>query len=243
MKMQFTLKNVTGTDLFNRFAATIEEDGVGHDNEGEWYATLSEDGRTWSTCWSGFTYTIMNPDSPESAVVEYDGAHRGFLAQNLIPEELGGETIHAEVIEGSALERHEVDKFEHTNASLLAEAYGLMQSTRKDFRGRNVLEACFRAIENAREVSRYMARIGIQGDTSWAHAGNGKAFAASNIEDGDPSIFVTCCPGGRQVTVEFSVDVTPPEGYVHPEEHSLTEAADQAKAWLDRLRPVLAIAA
>ncbi len=133
-----------------------------------------------------------------------------------------------------------MDRFVHTDATVLAEAYGLMQRTRKDFGwGRKVLEACFRAIENASEVSRHMADIGLRDDTSWAHAGNGEPFAASNIEDGDPSIFVTCCPGGRQVTVRFPVDVTPPEGYLHPEEHSLTESADQAKAWLDRLLPVL----
>jgi len=239
MRLLYTLKDITGSALLARFAAAINEDGIGHDNEGEWSASLSEDGRTWTTNWSRFTYTIVNPDADEPAVVDYSGGYRGFLSQNLIPEELRGETVHAEVTEGSALERHGVEKFEHTDAKMLAKAYGLMQRTRKDFGGRKVLEACLRAIEGAREVSRHMSRIGIQGDTSWAHAGNGEAFAASNIEEGDPSIFVTCCPGGRQVTVAFSVDVTPPEGYLHPEEHSLTEAADQAKVWLDQLRPVL----
>lgn len=243
MKLVYTLKSISGSALFARFAAAINEDGIGHDNEGEWSASLSENGKVWTTNWSRFTYTIVNPESNDSAIVEYDGGFRGFLAQNLIPDELRGETVHAEVTEGSALERHGVEKFVHTDAALLAEAYGLMQRTKKDFWGRKVLEACLRAIEGAREVSRHMAEIGIQGNTSWAHAGNGKAFAASNIEDGDPSIFVTCCPGGRQVTVEFSVDVTPPEGYLRPEEHSLTEAADQAKAWLDQLRPVLNLAA
>lgn len=238
MKIRFELKNISGKEIFDCFANNIKEEGIGFDPDFNSSASLEEGGTKWRTAWSGFSYKIENPGSDDAAVVVYDGAWRGFLAQNLIPSELSGETRWAEVTEGSALKAHGMDKFLHTEARVLAEAYGLMQKTCRDFCGRKVLGACIRAVEGAQEVSHHLKKMGAK--DSWAVADNtSTAFAPGNIEKGDPVIRVFCCPGGRQVDVEFRVDPTPPDGYVLPHEHSLTEAADQAKAWLDRIRPVL----
>lgn len=239
MKLVYTLKSITGSALFARFAAAINEDGVGHDNEGEWCASLSEDGRTWTTNWSRFTYTIVNPTADENAIVEYDGGFRGFLAQNLIPEELRGETIHAEVTEGSALTKHGVDKFVHTDAALLAEVYGLMQAADKGHPGRdNPFGAAVAAVEAARDISAHMKEMGITDNTSWCRAGNGTGYGGSQRNDRDPSVFVTCCPGGRQVNVEFSLSIS--STYI---ERDRKEVVEQATAWLDRLRPTFDLAA
>ena len=238
MKIRFELTQISGKELSDIFSSSIMEENIGFDPDFNSSASLEEGGTKWRTAWSGFSYKIENPESENPAIVVYDGAWRGFLSQNLIPGELSGETRWAEVTEGSALKAHGMDKFLHTEAGVLAEAYGLMQKTCKDFCGRKVLGACIRAVEGAQEVSLHLEKMG--GKDSWAEAGNvSTAFAAGNIEKGDPVIRVFCCLGGQQVDVEFRVDPTPPDGYVLPHEHSLKEAANKAKAWLDRIRPVL----
>ncbi len=239
MKIQFTLKNTAGSTMFARFAAAINEEGVGYDPDFSSSARLSEDGCTWTTAWSGFAYTILNPTANEPAVIEYDGAFRGFRSQNLLPQEMGGETIHAIVTEGSALERHGVQSFEHTDANLLAQVYGLMQVAEKGYPGRdNPFAAAIAAIEAAREISAHMAEMGIKSDTSWCRAGNGTGYGGSQRNDRDPSVFITCCPGGRQVNVEFSLSLS--STYI---ERDRKEVVEQANAWLDRLRPTFELAA
>jgi hypothetical protein len=238
MKIRFTLANVTGFRLFACFSHAIGTEGVGFDPDFEGTAgsaALSPDGRTWKTAFSGFSYEITNPDSHEPAVVEYVGAHLGFLAQNLLPEELRGPTTAAEVTEGSALEKHGVEKFSHSDATVLASAYRLMQTAHKGHPGRdNPFGAAIAAVEAAREIWSYMLEMGIPQGDSWASAEPGTGHGGSQRNDGDPSVYVVCCPGGRQVKVEFKID--PSSTYL---ERDRKEIVEHAKAWLDRLRPVL----
>lgn len=236
MKLVFTLENISGRALVARFAAAIKEDGVGHDNEGEWSATLSDDGRTWRTNWSRFSYQVINYRSDRPAVVEYDGGWRGFLAQNLIPQELRGETIDAEVIQGSALARHHVDKFVHTDAKVLAEAYGLMQ-TANERNELSPLKVCIAAVEAARKVREHIGSMGLEEKTAGAHTGsNAGGVASCHINAGDPAVYVWCRPGGEYVQLEIKL---------HPwgEQSTAEHVANRAVSWLDRLRPVLRIAA
>lgn len=126
MRVNFTLTGITGRELFSRFSEAIQQENVGWDDMDS--ADLTKDGSTWITAWSGFTYRILNPQEELPAQVEYSGACRGFLTQNLLPEELSGPTSHAEVTEGSVLVRHGVRKFVHPCADDLVRAYGLMQT-------------------------------------------------------------------------------------------------------------------
>ncbi len=239
MKIQFTLKDTTGSALFAHFQVAINEEGVGYESDFNSSARLSEDGCAWTTSWSGFTYTIVNPTAVDPAVVEYEGAWRGFLTQNLIPKELRGETNYAVVTGGSALEKHSVDEFVHHDARTLAEAYGLMQAAAKGYPGRdNPFGAAIAAIEAAKEISSYMAEIGIKDDASWCRADPGTGSGGSQRNDGDPAVFLTCCPGGRQIRTEFQLSLT--TQYV---ERDRLQVVRQAKAWLDRLRPTFDIAA
>jgi len=227
MKIKFVLKDLTGSQLAARFVEAIDEENVGWDDMDN--ARLN--GNTWVTAWSGFAYTILNPESSEQAVVEYDGACRGFLTQNLLPRELGGETNHAEIIEGSALKRHNVEKFEHSNASDLVAAYGLMQTSRMK------LEVCLAAVEAEKSIREYLNKevpeSDRNGSTTFARVGpNSGGHGCINTSDGDPAVYVTCCPGGEQVTLEIQL---------HPwgSESTAEYAIRRATGWIERLKPVL----
>lgn len=226
MKMVFALAGLSGRDLFNCFAEAIKEEGSGTD--GEYSAYLSEDGTTWTTHWSKFSYAVLNgTEECQQAVVEYDGSFRGFLSQRLIPEELRGETSFAIICEGSAVEKHGV-LFEHTDAKILAEAYGLMQNIKKAWNGQDPLKGVIAAVEAAREIEAHIKGFG------WCRAGNGTTFTGTQKRDKDPSVFLTCFPGGRYVTSEFhlSVDL----GEIQRKKMDLV---DQARAWINYIRPVL----
>src|SRR6185369_12878488 len=107
MKILFTLKNISGQELAICFAKSIKKSGVGVDEINvENHATLSASGFTWITTPSRFEYEITNPGSEEHAIVMYTGTYGEFLTQKLLPEELKGETSHAEVFDGNALLRH-----------------------------------------------------------------------------------------------------------------------------------------
>lgn len=239
MKMKFTLKNVMGSQLAAIFRNEINKEGTGFDPDFNSSAQLSEDGRVWTTAFSGFSYTLLNPEASAPAVIEYSGGFRGFLSQNLLPAALDGETTHAIVTEGSALERHSVEKFEHADAKTLAQAYGLMQLADKGHFGRDdPFAASVAAIEAAYEISAYMREMGIKDDISCVNAGPGTGYGGSQRNDRDPSVFVTCCPGGRAVNVEFMFSLS--STYI---ERDRKEVVEQAKAWLERLRPTLELAA
>jgi hypothetical protein len=235
MKIRFTLKDISGSALFARFAAAIKEEGVGFEDIFGSSAMLSQDGHAWRTAMSGFTYTVMNPNADEPAVVEYDGACRGFLMQDLLPKELQGETLSAAVFEGSALERHKIAELENKNACVLVEAYGLMQKSavRTDGEDYRMALVAVRAADHIRSHMNSLAPL----QNSFVRVGpNSRDVAGSNIEAGDPSIYVTCCPGGEQVTLEIMVE---PFGF-YAEADIL---AERGIGWINRLRPVLGIAA
>ena len=63
------------------FASDIETEGVGYETSYNSRATLSEDGKVWTTYWSSFTYTSLGRGR-----FCYRGATHGFLQQDLIPE-------------------------------------------------------------------------------------------------------------------------------------------------------------
>lgn len=230
MQIRFTLGGISGKQLFDRFAKAIEEENTGWDDMDS--ARLSEDGTTWYTAWSGFLYEIQNPQADGPATVIYEGACRGFLSQNLLPAELDGETTHAEVIAGSALKRHGVEKFEHTHARDLAKAYGLMQ--KKSGRNPDALKVCLAAIGAEQAINNHLESIGllVYGGTSFASSGpNSGGHGCTNTSDGDPAVFVTCRPGGEQVTLEIQL---------HPwgSESTAESVIARATKWIDRIRPV-----
>ena len=230
MKMIFVLAVITGRNLFERFQKAIKEESIGYEEDFNSSAHL--DGSSWVTAWSGFKYTILNPDSLESAIVEYNGAYRGFLAQELIPVELKGKTLSAEITEGSALIKHGVEKFIHVDANDLASAYGLMQKAapRKNY---DVLQIALNAVEAARAVNEKFKKIAVDTSCSFAYAGsNSGERHCSNIENGDPSVYVICCPGGEQVKLEIAMS---PWGPPSTPEHVI----DRAVGWINKLQPVL----
>ncbi len=235
MKMLFTLNNIAGAALTARFTAAIDEEGVGFDAFGG-TARLEEGGRTWRTATSQFTYTIQNPEDGGPAIVEYSGAWRGFLAQELIPAELRGMTSYAKVVEGSALDRHAVGGFEYHDARLLAEAYGLM--TAADHKPDNPNHDPFRmarvAVRAARKVSTFIAGEKIL-DT-YAFSAPGTTYMGSQRDHGDPSVFVQVKVAGRAVNVEFHVESA---GGQSTSQGLFQEVIE----WLGRLRPTLEIAA
>lgn len=170
MKLQFTLRDVTGRQLSDRFNAAIMEEGVGYERDFNSSAALfvfeggvifrTQDGKrevayrartgeclwseglfpannksfsiedlskgpSWITALSGFRYTVLNCASDEPAIVEYQGAWRGFLKQDLLPKELFGNTDSAVVLEGSVLKKLGAREISGVNAVTLVETYGL----------------------------------------------------------------------------------------------------------------------
>jgi hypothetical protein len=235
MRMWFTLTNNSGAAMCERFAAAIKKEGVGYDSNFHSEAQLSKEGCTWTTAWSGFTYTIMNPGSSEPARVEYSGAARGFLRQNLIPEQLRkAETSHAMVVEGSALGKHRVAALEHVNARKLARAYGLLQQAAASEGQNDVLfRLAFSAVDAVEEINAYLKQVGVASSATYASASaNTGQFAPSNVVAGDPAIYVAICPGGIQVQKEFHLG----RGSTLT---SVEATVKQVKGWIDRLMPVL----
>ena len=80
--------------LAPNFRTAIETEGVGYEDDFGSHAELSEDGKVWTTYWSGYTYT----DLGSGGRFCYQGALRGFLAQSLLPD-FGETTI--EKVEGT----------------------------------------------------------------------------------------------------------------------------------------------
>lgn len=100
--MQYKLRGISGKEMRPVFEAAIMTEGIGYDEMGRAY--LADDGATWTTCFSSFKYEILNPDGDDPAEILYDGAVRGFLAQNLLPKELFHESYDAMILEGSGLQ-------------------------------------------------------------------------------------------------------------------------------------------
>lgn len=249
MELAFTLKKTTGAQLVARFAAAIEEERVGYDEVSN--ATLSPEGDTWYTALSNFSYRVLNPKENNPAVVLYQGASRGFLVQNLLPEELREETEYAVVREGSALERHGVEAFEHSNASILAEAYGLLQNIKsnqevanhRSREDRDPFAMALAAVEAARKVQAHFPVMGVSlrdrsgrslykvwtGHTEHHHNNNGEY-------SGDPAIFVKVRLGTEHATLEFSRRVW--ASLEQDWQRIVTRAVD----WLNHVKPVMTMA-
>ena len=79
MKIQFTTAKLPKS-LF----VYIEEEWIGWEAELDCFATLSEDGKTWTTYWSQFEYELL-ATGPDHDLWEYRGAEKGFLKQRLLP--------------------------------------------------------------------------------------------------------------------------------------------------------------
>lgn len=222
MKIAFDILGISGKEMATVFQAAIETDSIGFD---EMASAQLVNKTTWVTAWSGFTYTIANPTEAEPAVILYDGAARGFLAQNLLPCELHGENSKSLVTEGSALSRHGMLEFEHTNAKELAEAYGLMQGAQRAYdyeEGSSKLDLAILAVKTAREINDAIEKNGIE---AWARSANMESGSAcSNTRDGDPCIVLTCSPCGEQVRKEMQAN-----------------ESERAKKWLFRLKEVGAL--
>ncbi|MDO8483195.1 MAG: hypothetical protein Q7S86_05265 [bacterium] len=227
MQIKYKLVGISGKQLFSRFEEAIDEENTGWDGMDN--ARLTEDRATWITAWSGFSYTILNPQSEESATVEYNGACRGFLSQNLMPRELCGETTQAEVTDGSALKQHGVEKFEHISATELAEAYGLMQKVAKD---PDKFKVCLAAVQARKAIDKHLELTGLVERSTFVRTGpNTRGHSCILTSDGDPAVYVTCCPGGEQVTVEMQL---------HSSGSNSTAESIVARAtqWIDRIASV-----
>jgi hypothetical protein len=137
MQLEFTLADISGKKLSERFKTAITEEDVGWEklNKGTLQAELTVDDDdesrpVWKTVTSGFSYTIMNPDDTQPAKVLYQGAVRGFLMQSLIPEELKGRTAFAKITEGSVF-NHEKFELVNTDAEVLSGIYAIIQKTQR----------------------------------------------------------------------------------------------------------------
>lgn len=126
MRIKFTVRR-SGVLVAGEFERGISTEGVGYDPD---FPGCSAElnhtsiGLEWRTAWSGFTYTLLNPDSENVAVVLYDGAAAGFLRQNLLPEVLFSTADSAEVVSGSVVDTH--GKHEYRDARQLVRAYQLL---------------------------------------------------------------------------------------------------------------------
>lgn len=221
MKIRFSLKAVSGLDLHLKFMEGIEDETVGGPCEWGSQAALSPDGTAWWTAFSKYSYWIINPTSPEPAVVEYEGPWRGFLAQKLIPEELRGETTSAEVVGGSVLVRF--TPLKHDNATELAAAYGLLQEKIKRKVGslwgmtpEQALEVTIRAVKTSQLILRSLIERG--------EASN-SARPLIHPYSGDPAVLAKFVVKGRFVETWVSAD-----RHYSPEDN-----AKRFKEWLGTL--------
>ena len=223
MRMEFVLAGITGSALAARYAAAINEADVGFCTHTSSNAAMSKDGATWTTYMSSFSYRILNPEAEKSAVVEYDGACRGFLRQNLLPQELRGETLSAKIIEGSAFERYGADKLIHTNARKLASAYELAQGC---YPQSTSFDVCLQAGVSADLVREHAIRAGLY---------------KPGQQDGT-GVSVRAVEGVVRLTLTVVI-AEELASVVVPIFDADNRSAERLISWMNRLRPAHAIAA
>jgi hypothetical protein len=239
MKVIFTLSSITGTQLHAIFSNAITEEGVGfkrnEDGEVTDRAILSAEGKVWNTYTSKFTYTILNPEEDKPAEVEYSGACKGFLRQELLPEELLSKTSHARIIEGSVLEKYGLNMM-HSNASTLVKAYGLMQKSSREG-GRPFERACA-AVEAALAIDKVIESFGMKkgtGSGCYARPFEEQFPTCAGLSKDEPSVTIVCCLGGEHVKVNILLpERTDPE-------KGKTYAIRRGTKWIEKIQAVIEI--
>ena len=182
--------------------ANINSPGMYPANYNSFFHEDLVQGPSWITAMSGFRYTCLNPEADEPALIEYEGAWRGFRRQELLPREIRGETAHARITGGGVFDALPTGvALEADNASLLIEAYGLLQ-------GRSWVSGyCDPAASAAVNVAAALATAvsARQVDAALLAAfgrgrhGDREAWASAWVEDDHPGIKTWMQVAGRQV--------------------------------------------
>jgi len=87
MKIEFNC-NIKNCESLKDVACLINLEGIGWDEMGKAHVVIpsESDEIQWITCWSGFSYVItFNEFSERKFNVEFRGALKSFLKQNLLP--------------------------------------------------------------------------------------------------------------------------------------------------------------
>ena len=239
MKIKFSIPSITGAQLHTIFAQSIAREDVGFKlDEGQVVdkCSLSSNGSTWITYTSKFEYTILNPTENQPSEVLYNGACKGFLEQELLPNELRSETSSSVILEGSVLRRHGLSEMRHANALILVRAYGLMQKSNPQ--GYDPFGRACAAVEAAMAIDRVIEGFGMKKYTSSgcrAIPFEEQYPSLAGLSKDEPSVSIRCCPGGESVYVNLLIPTK------WPAKEGMTYAIKKGTSWVTNIRPVVQI--